>query len=100
MSAYPYCIAHSFADALRCIAEHPHIFSSKVFVIGGAEVFRAALPSVQRLHYTHIHATVEGDTLMPEIDWHEWRKCSHIYHGRDARHAHSYDVCVYERVGV
>jgi dihydrofolate reductase len=37
----------------------------EVFVIGGAQVYAEALPSVGRVHLTRVHLDVAGDTRMP-----------------------------------
>ena len=41
-------------------------------VIGGAEVFRLALPVTDLIYLTRVEADVEGDTYFPEIDPREW----------------------------
>lgn len=41
--------------------------SNEVFVCGGAEVYKLALPMAERLYLTVIRMNVEGDTLFPEI---------------------------------
>jgi dihydrofolate reductase len=46
----------------------------EIMVIGGAEIYRAALPLVRRIYLTSVHGEIEGDTLFPPIDradWHE-----------------------------
>jgi dihydrofolate reductase len=40
----------------------------RVFVIGGAEIYRAALPFAGSLELTEIALDVEGDTFFPEWD--------------------------------
>ncbi|MBI4279215.1 MAG: dihydrofolate reductase [Armatimonadetes bacterium] len=45
----------------------------EVFVIGGAEVFRLALPHASRIYLTRVHADVPGDTFFAEIDPARWR---------------------------
>ncbi|MEJ5360111.1 MAG: dihydrofolate reductase [Desulfobacterales bacterium] len=40
---------------------------SEVFVIGGAELFRRALPLADRIYLTEIPLKVEGDVFFPEI---------------------------------
>ncbi|SDE76338.1 dihydrofolate reductase [Streptomyces griseoaurantiacus] len=40
--------------------------TDEVCVIGGASVYRQALPFVDRVHLTRVHLRVEGDTRMPE----------------------------------
>ena len=48
--------------------------SDEVMVIGGAQIYREALPHADRIYLTEVHADVEGDTLMPQWNgtlWHE-----------------------------
>lgn len=44
----------------------------ELFVVGGAEVYRLALPEAWRLYRTVIHAAPAGDTYFPEIDPQAW----------------------------
>ena len=44
-----------------------------VFVIGGGEVYRAALPYADRLLVTHVDAEPAGDTRFPDIDPTDWK---------------------------
>jgi dihydrofolate reductase len=44
----------------------------EAFVIGGAEIYRIALPIADRLYMTLVLAEVEGDAKFPEIDWEAW----------------------------
>jgi dihydrofolate reductase len=41
-------------------------------VIGGAELFRAALPLATRMFLTEVRLAVEGDTYFPRFDPREW----------------------------
>lgn len=41
----------------------------EVFVIGGAEVYREALPRADRLYVTFVDYHGEGDTFFPEDPW-------------------------------
>src|SRR5690606_26033807 len=43
-------------------------------VIGGGEIFRAALPLASRLKVTHVLAAPEGDTFFPAIDCRQWKR--------------------------
>jgi dihydrofolate reductase len=45
-----------------------------VFIIGGGEVYRAALPAADRLLLTHVRHPGGGDTKFPEYDRSEWRE--------------------------
>ena len=46
----------------------------EAFVIGGAELYGAALPLADRLQLTEIDATFEGDSHFPAIDRNQWRE--------------------------
>ena len=37
----------------------------EVFVIGGAQLYDACMPLVDRVHLTRVHADVDGDTWLP-----------------------------------
>jgi dihydrofolate reductase len=41
---------------------------AEIFVIGGAEIFRQALPRADRLYLTLIHKSFGGDVRFPEVD--------------------------------
>jgi dihydrofolate reductase len=50
------------------IGEEPE----EIMVIGGAELYRAALPRADRVYLTRLHAAIEGDTHFPAVDWGAW----------------------------
>jgi dihydrofolate reductase len=85
-------IAHSLRDAINAAAR-----DDEIFVIGGAELFREALPTADRLHLTVVNAEPAGDTFMPEIDPTEWQPCTVETHPPDERHAYGYTYTMYER---
>jgi dihydrofolate reductase len=87
-------VARSLETALQLAAAAG---DDEVFVIGGAEVFRDALPRANRLHWTRIHANVEGDVSLPAIPWHEWRLIESDSHAADAQNEHPFTFEVYER---
>jgi dihydrofolate reductase len=60
--------------------------AARLFVIGGAEVFRAALPVADELLVTQVHATVPGDVRFPDPDWGAWTLVREEYHPADAAH--------------
>jgi len=66
-------VVDSFADAMtlaRTLALTRG--ADEVMVIGGAEVFRAALPYATRIYWTEVHASPEGDVLFPDVDLSAW----------------------------
>ncbi|WP_157015792.1 dihydrofolate reductase [Mesorhizobium xinjiangense] len=44
-----------------------------VFVLGGGEIYREALPRADRVHFTHVLAEIDGDTIFPQLDEAQWR---------------------------
>jgi dihydrofolate reductase len=64
-------VAASIEDAItRCTGD------DEVFVIGGAQIYQAALPIADRLYLTEVMADVEGDTHFPAFDRRQWRERS------------------------
>ena len=53
-------------------------------VIGGADVFRAALPLAERIYLTEVHAAPEGDTWFPDFDPKDWREVARERHAAGA----------------
>lgn len=45
----------------------------EVFIIGGGQIYRQAMPMADKLYLTRIEASPEGDTYFPEIAADEWR---------------------------
>jgi dihydrofolate reductase len=85
-------VVPSLADALAAAGD-----VDRVFVAGGAAVYRAALPRADRLFITRVHASVEGDVLFPEVDWSRWTLTEENFHPADERHAHAFTIRCYER---
>ena len=69
----------------------------ELMVIGGAEIYRQALPIANRIFLTHVHAKVKGDTWFPELDAAAWREIAREDHPADDRHAHAYSFITLER---
>lgn len=55
-------VVFSLEEALHLSRE-----DQEVFIIGGGEIYREALPLADRLLITHIEKTFEADTFFPEI---------------------------------
>ena len=72
---------------------------SEVFVIGGGELYKLALPLAQRIYLTTVNASPAGDTCMPELDLRQWNRTSSEQSHADEKHAFDYEFAVYERVG-
>jgi dihydrofolate reductase len=78
-------VVPSFAAALAAAAD-----AAEVCVIGGAEIYRLALPVTGLVHLTKVHATVEADTFFPALDAADWKQIAREDHPADERHAYGY----------
>lgn len=71
---------------------------SEVFVIGGGEIYRLALPRADRLYLTVVHTVVEGDTTFPPLDQSAWVLEDEQFHPADERHSASFSIRRYSRI--
>lgn len=69
----------------------------EAFVVGGAEIYRLALPSTSRLYRTLVHALPSGDTRFPEVDWQNWRQLETQHHPADAKNQFACTWQVWQR---
>lgn len=69
-----------------------------VFVIGGGQIYAAALNSVDRLYVTEVDATFpEATVFFPAIDNEIWHETSREHHEADERNKYAFDFVVYDR---
>lgn len=74
-------VSTSLADALQQ-ATRLAPEAAEIFVIGGAELYRQALPLAKRLYLTEIDVDFAGDAFFPEVDqtqWQEVRRQAHVH---------------------
>nr|AIA11423.1 Dihydrofolate reductase [uncultured bacterium] len=82
-------VVHTIQDALTG--------SDEVFVIGGAEIFKQALPLADQIYATEIDADIEGDVYFPEIDKSVWRQAARESHQADEKNRYNYSYVTYEK---
>lgn len=68
------------------------------FVIGGAEIFKIALPVADRIYLTEIKAELHGDTFFHPFSEKEWKEISRTSHPKDEKNAYDMDFVIYERI--
>jgi dihydrofolate reductase len=61
-----------------------------LMVIGGAELYRIALPAVTIMHLTTVHSDVDGDVSFPPWSPSDWIEISAEAHDIDERHQYAY----------
>jgi dihydrofolate reductase len=71
--------------------------TEEIFITGGGEIFKIALPIIDRLYLTRVHAEVSGDTYFPEFDPTGWKLVKNDRHEKDEKHAYALTFQVWER---
>lgn len=73
----------SLVEALAC---EKVLGEDEVFIIGGGELYRSALPIADKMYLTIIDAgEIAGDTFFPEYSDDEWDEDSRVYFTKDER---------------
>jgi dihydrofolate reductase len=73
-------------DALEC------------YVIGGGEIYKAALPICDRVYLTRVHTVVAGDTYFPELPPGAFSLHSSLHFDIDEKHAFAYSFEVWDKI--
>ena len=67
--------AHSLAEALSLAGP-----ADEVFIVGGGEVYREAMPYAARLVITEVDQSPEGSVTFPEVDLTQWQESGRETH--------------------
>jgi dihydrofolate reductase len=91
-------VTHSLDEALAAARTAAPV-ATEVFIAGGAEVYRRALPVADRIDVTLVEATIaDGDAFFPEFESDSsWRMVCEERHAADTKHASGYVFRQYER---
>lgn len=85
---------HSIEDGIK---RAENFGAKEIFVIGGAQIFNAILPSAGRIYLTRIHHDFDGDAFFPEISENEWRLQSSRFCSADEKNRYDHTFQVWER---
>lgn len=85
-------VVHSLDEALQAAQ------TDTAFIIGGAQVYEMALPQVDVLHLTLIHARwASADVFFPALDMSQWQEVAREHHASDHRNAYEFDFITLQR---
>ena len=91
-------VAHTVEDAITAAKESAAKTGlDEIFVGGGAEIYRAALPFADRLYLTEVHLKPEGDTLFPPFDRACFTEVKREFHQKKEGESADYTITVLER---
>jgi len=83
----------SLEEALKHCEE-----DEQVFIMGGASVYKQAMPLADRLYMTEIDAeAIEADVYFPAIDHELWHETKRDVRRADDRHPHDFAFVDYEK---
>lgn len=69
----------------------------ELMLIGGAQLYQAALPMAQRLYLTRVHAEVEGDAYFPEFEQSQWQEVGREDFQADGPNPYDYSFIVLDK---
>ncbi|MBT8124012.1 MAG: dihydrofolate reductase [Gammaproteobacteria bacterium] len=74
------------------------LVNGQAFVIGGADIYKYALPIAKHLYTTIVHAELEGDTYFPAWNKEEWQEVEREFRGKDNKNKFDVDNIQYIRI--
>ncbi|MER2249886.1 dihydrofolate reductase [Methylorubrum podarium] len=84
-------VVHDWDQALAAAG------GDELMVVGGAEIYRLALPHADRLHLTEVDAAPEGDAYFPSFDRDAFRETLREAHGPGERDEFAFQFVDLER---
>lgn len=88
------CITvHDFDQAVTLAKDHQE---EHLFIAGGGEIYKQALPLCDQLILSHVDYSGEADTFFPEVDDSNWRLESEVLFEATAK-APAWRLCHYRR---
>lgn len=87
-------VVHSLQDALF-VAESADY--KEVFVAGGGEIYREALPQADKVYLTRVQTAPDADTFFPELKADEWQMVTDETFPQHEKHAYPYSFQLWTR---
>ena len=70
--------------------------SKEIFVIGGEQIYREAMPKLERIYLTKVHAKIDCDKFF-YYDPKEWKPVSSEKHSADTKNQYDFEFTVLGR---
>jgi dihydrofolate reductase len=91
-------MAYNLDEALDVARKHAaKTGAGEIMVIGGDDVFRAAMPLAERIYLTEVHASPHADVFLHEFDLSGFRELSRERHAAGPKDDHPFSLVVLER---
>ena len=69
----------------------------KIFVVGGAQIYKIALENAAELYVTEVKASFVGDSYFPPIDTKIWKETERVHHPIDEKNHLEFDFVTYKK---
>lgn len=86
-------VVHSLEEAIAVAAAADY---KELFVIGGGEIYKAAIEIAHRVYLTRVYTTIAGDTFFPVMDENRWKLVFDDRYEADIKHAYAYSFQLWE----
>jgi len=86
--------AHSLDEAIE-MAKASGV--KEIFIIGGAEIFKMAMPAANRIYLTRIHHQFDGDVYFPELPAADWELVRSRFCREDEKNKYPHTFQIWER---
>jgi len=87
-------VVHSLSQAVD-VARAQN--DSEVFIIGGGRIYRETLPVADKLYFTEVKASFNGDTAFPDFNRDEWIVTQRADYKIDEKHKYPFSMLEMKR---
>lgn len=70
--------------------------SDEVFILGGEQIFKLAMPLIDRIHLTEVKMDIDGDAFFPNII-DDFQEIDRESHQKDEKNQYDYDFVTLDR---
>ena len=88
-------VVNSLASAIEIAQLNDY---KEAFVIGGGEIYKAAMPIANKIYLTRVDVIIESDTFFPELHPNSWTLTNVEEHFADAKHQYNYRFQIWEKI--
>ena len=85
-------VVGSLREALKIASD-----DEEAFIFGGGKIFTEALPFVDKIYLTQVHASVDGDAFFPKLNLNEWKEIDRMDFKSDEKNQYDYSFVTLER---
>jgi dihydrofolate reductase len=71
--------------------------TKEIFITGGGEIYKQAMPIANKIYRTLVHTEIDGDTFFAEIDEAVWEKVFEKNVAADEKHKYDMSFQTWER---